>query len=85
MSNVCQDQESMNKAIKKTIIQSIRENRPSQSSMTFSLIIMILLIFFSVSLALRVPPNVRQIHVMFAIIFSPFYIISYYINRAMKN
>lgn len=86
MSNVCQDQETLNKALRKAVVREIRKNEPSNFIKTSSIIIYFIIIFYAVMLALKTPENTRQLHVIFAFLFSPLYIISYYLSGIkMKN
>jgi hypothetical protein len=80
MSNVCEDQKTMNKAVRKAVNKVIKENRPSTFSRMLSMIIYIILIMWAFILALKVPENMRQLHVVLALVFAPFYILSYYLN-----
>ncbi len=79
---VCDNQDDFNMAIRKAIRHNNKENieKAKPWLYTYSVIWMIFLIW-SVVLVMKMAPNSdRVIHLVFAIVFSPAYVLSYYLG-----
>lgn len=83
-SSICENQKNFDKAIDKAIYHLHKQKKPSTLSKIISLIIIIIIIVWAITLALKVSQQNKHIHLIFALAFSPFYILSHYMNN-IKN
>jgi succinate-acetate transporter protein len=79
--SICQDQDNFNSSFYKAL-QYSREKETKGMGIVLSmyLILHTIFIFWAVLLAFKQEPQGRIIHITLAIIFSPAYVISYYLN-----
>lgn len=81
--SICQNQKSFDKAMRKAIKYDQNKEKISRVSLIISLGISLLLIVWALSLVynLNNNNNSKIIHYILAIVFSPFYLISYYVRK----
>lgn len=80
-NNVCQNQDTFNDAFSDALDNYYKENRLSQNAMIMYLVVFIVLFLWALYLAMKLKPSSERIaHIFFAMLFSPVYIISYYLN-----
>lgn len=78
-SSVCDNQVKFNRAVK-TALDNYVNPKPN-GAMTVAVIIYLVLIVLAVMLALRVPDmEHRVLHVVFAIMGAPLYILAYFVS-----
>lgn len=83
-SNICQNQAKFNNAMK-TALDNYVNPKPN-GAMVAGAFIYLLLIVFAVVLALRIPDSEHRIlHVTFAIMAAPIYILSYFVSMIGGN
>lgn len=76
---VCNNQDDFNVAMREAINQiAVKDELPW---MYVYSIVWFIFLFWALTLALKMPKEQRLIHLIFAIMFSPVYILSYYLNR----
>lgn len=81
-NSVCETQDKFNNAFQGAVTYVEKKERPSRFLQLVSLIIMITVIIWALLLADKMNVgNDKIIHVVLALVFSPFYIISYYISN----
>ena len=82
MSNVCSDQKTFNKAVKKALNHLDDEDKPkNQTSRIFMVLITLSLYLWAVLLALKVSdPEHRVLHVSLALVLGPVYVLAYYLG-----
>ncbi len=80
--NVCDDQEKFNKAFNKAVIAL--DKKPNMLTRLISALIVVVILVWALLLAMQVPADRRQVHLVLALVFAPFYIISHYLNM-MQN
>lgn len=79
--NVCKDQDSFNEAFSDALDNYYKENRAPQNIMVIYLVIFIILLLWAIYLAMKIKPSPeRVVHIFFALIASPIYILSFYLN-----
>lgn len=78
-SSICKNQQIFDKAVEKAIKYNVKENRLSNWSLMILSLIIIGIIFWALCLANNISHR-KTIHYILALLFSPFYIVSYYIN-----
>lgn len=82
MSDVCQDQDVFNKAVRKALKYTEKKEKPKGWVSIVSMAIYILFMFWALVLAMKVStPSTKTLHYVFAIVFSPIYVIAYYLGR----
>ena len=81
--SVCNTQDSFNDAFKKAVKYTNKKNTPSKTVQLIIFLIAIALIFWALMLASRVnvPSDQKVMHFVLALVFSPVYIISYYLSN----
>jgi hypothetical protein len=80
---VCDNQsdfnEAVNRAMKANDKRAMKKARPWLLSYS---ILWLLFLVWALILAMRIPPGPERIeHILFALLFSPMYVISYYLSR----
>lgn len=82
MSNsVCESQNKFNNAFEGAVKYVEKKERPSRVLRFVSIIFMIILVTWALLLADKINSvNDKILHFILALIFAPFYIISYYLN-----
>ena len=81
MNSVCDDQDTFNQAVYNAMKYEKKRERPSKTVHMVASIIYIILLFWAVSLAMKMTPKSETIeHVLLAILFPPVYIIAYYMG-----
>jgi hypothetical protein len=80
-TNVCDNQDVFNVAVDKAVVSNnrkvIKENR---SFLAYYALFMLIALVWAVMLSMRVPKAQRLIHTVFAFLFSPAYILAYYLK-----
>lgn len=80
-SNICENQNTFNKAFSSAVKNYNDESKLPQGSMVVYLVIMILFLIWALVLAFQLKKgNERLLHLLFALIASPIYVIAYYLN-----
>jgi 4-hydroxybenzoate polyprenyltransferase len=80
--SVCQNQDSFNKAMRNAIKYERKKEMSSRVSLIIAMTISVLLIIWAMCLVFSLNiQNSKIIHYVLAILFSPIYIISYYIRK----
>ncbi len=81
---VCNNQDDFNQAVVGAI-QYNEKQRMKGKWAVVGAVVWLVLLFWAVSLALRNYGPDRLLHVMFAILFSPAYVLAYYVSGGRKN
>ena len=81
MTDVCKNQDAFNKSFREAIKYVQKENEPRQWVQLVVAVFGIILIVWAVILAVRVHGSEQRIHIVLALLFSPVYIISYYLSK----
>lgn len=80
--SVCDDQKTFDKALKKASRFVQKEEQPRKMALVFCMAIYLILMIWALILAVKVAPPAQQVkHIVFAMVFSPIYIISYYLGN----
>lgn len=80
-SNICQDQTSFNNALSIGLDTYRDEQKMSSGTMGIYLLLVLVLFVWALVLAFRLKRgNERLLHILVAMLASPIYIISYYLN-----
>ncbi len=80
-SNVCQDQNSFNNALATGLDTYSEQRKMSSGSMVLYLLLVLAFFIWALVLAFRMKKgNERLLHLFVAMIASPLYVISYYLN-----
>lgn len=80
-SNICQDQTSFNNAIGTALDSYAEDRKVPTSSMYLYLVLVLIFFLWAIVLAFRLKRgNERTLHLFLAMIASPVYVISYYLN-----
>jgi hypothetical protein len=84
--NVCDDQDSFNQAFHQAIKYNEKQMIKDAGPWFWVYLgLWVIFFFWAICLAMRVPPGNNRIeHLVFAMLFSPFYVIAYYIS-GMSN
>lgn len=89
MSNVCQDQQTFNKAFKKAVDDYDKEECTTtrcKVSMIVFVIVMLIFYIWAVILAMRIKdPEHRVLHLIFALSTGPIYVLAYYAAGVQNN
>lgn len=81
-SNVCQDQMTFNNAVSTALETYADERKVSSATMTIYFILMLIFFIWALVLAFGMKRgNERLLHIILAMILSPIYVISYYLNN----
>lgn len=80
MSNVCQNQDTFNQSMNQAIKYVDKKNRPSNAIQIIALAIFFVLLLWSLMLASKSGMD-KTLHYVLAMLFSPVYILSYYLAR----
>lgn len=83
--NVCDDQDKFNNAFNRAVDYLEKKNRPSMLARLLSGLIVLLIIGCAIFLAFKAPESTRQIHLVLAFVFAPFYIISYVFGAPKRD
>jgi hypothetical protein len=78
--SVCDDQDTFNKSFRSAVKYVEKKEKPGKTVMTIAVIIYVFFTVWALMLASRMPSGEKTEHTMFALLFSPAYIISYYIG-----
>lgn len=77
---VCNNQKDFNIALRHAI--NAENSRGDKASLFLYVVILFIMIVWAISIAMKMPPSSDRImHLVFAMLFSPIYIISYYLSR----
>jgi hypothetical protein len=80
--SVCDNQDDFNKSFYKAIKYSNKKtNKKIMTPLLIYVIVHTLFLFWGVLLAFKQDPSVRVVHITLAIIFSPAYVLAYYLNQ----
>lgn len=80
-NSVCETQDKFNNAFEGAVKYVEKKERPSRFLRLVSLIVMIAFVAWALLLADKIDSgNDKIVHLVLAIVFSPFYIIAYYLN-----
>ena len=84
---VCDNQADFNKAFHKALEHNNRENyKKSKPWMYVSVLLWVIFFVWALMLAMKVTPGPeRQVHLVFAMIFSPVYVLSYYLGMMQQE
>jgi hypothetical protein len=78
---VCDTQDDFNHAFRDAVKYVNKKDKPKMWVQLVAMIIMLILIVWALMLAMRVKHGPEQkVHLVLAIVFAPFYIISYYLS-----
>ena len=86
-TNVCNNQKTFNRAVKKAInhLDDVDEDQ-NQTSKLFLALITLTFYVWALLLALKVDDKQHRIlHVLFALVFGPLYVLAYYVGRMEQN
>lgn len=78
--SVCQNQDSFNQSFEKAVKYVQKKNEPKKWVQVVLFIIILVIVVWALLLAMKVSPSHRKIHLILALVFSPFYIIAHYLN-----
>ena len=80
-TNVCNDQKTFNKAVKKAINNLDDPDSKNQTANLIMVLITLTFYVWALLLALKVQDKQhRLLHVLFALVFGPIYVLAYYAN-----
>lgn len=80
-SSVCDNQDDFNIAFRKAIKYTNKEDVKKMGNWVYVYVILWAIFFvWAIILAMKTRGNVRTIHLIFAIIASPVYVLAYYLN-----
>ena len=78
-TNVCNDQKTFNKAVKKAINHLDESDSKNQAANLVMVLITLTFYIWALLLALKVQDKQhRLLHVLFALVFGPIYVLAYY-------
>jgi hypothetical protein len=78
-TNVCNDQKTFNKAVKKAINHLDEPDNKNQAANLVMVLITLTFYVWALLLALKVQDKQhRLLHVLFALVFGPIYVLAYY-------
>ena len=78
-TNVCNDQKTFNKAVKKAIYHLDEPESKNQAANLVMVLITLTFYIWALLLALKVQDKQhRLLHVLFALVFGPLYVLAYY-------
>lgn len=79
--SVCDSQDRFNDAFEDAIKYVEKKQRPSKATILVGLIIFIVIFLWAIYLAAKTNPGQEKtLHLTLAMVFSPFYVISSYLN-----
>jgi len=85
MTSVCQNQDTFNQSFRQAVKYVREQDKPKNSLLIVAAIILAIIIIWSLLLANKVGSGQgRTEHFLLALLFSPAYIISYYLNNYGK-
>lgn len=79
MSSVCQNQNSFNSAVYDAVKYTVKQDKPNKWLMLVFFVLYVILTLVAVFLAVREKSN-RQLHILFALLFGPLYIIAHLLS-----
>jgi hypothetical protein len=85
--SVCKDQDTFNDAVKKALDNFVEEEQPrlTKSSLTmiiiYSMTVLLFLVWAIYLVRYEKKSDERTLHFLYAIILSPIYVLSYYLNE----
>ena len=79
-NKICDNQDNFNQAFRKAVKYVDKKNTPKLWVQIVAGIIMLLVIIWAVLLARKVDSSDKVLHFLLALVFAPFYIISYYLS-----
>ena len=80
MSNVCQNQDTFNQSVNQAIKYVDKKNMPSKTVQIIALVIFFVILLWALMLASKSGMD-TTLHYVLAMVFSPVYILSYYLAR----
>ena len=85
-ANVCTDQDTFNQALRKAVRHNEKEDIKKAGAWVYVYLVLWVIFFvWALTLAMKVPPGPEKVeHLVFAMVFSPIYVLSHYIAN-MKN
>jgi len=85
-SNVCTNQDDFNEAFRKALKYNDKENMKKAKPWVYVYVVLWVIFFiWAIMLAMQVPPGPERIeHLIFAIVFSPAYVLAYYLGIINK-
>jgi hypothetical protein len=78
---VCDNQDIFNKSFRNSIKYVENKNKPNKTMMTLALVIYVIFVVWALILSTKTPDNKRTEHILYSLLFSPAYIISYYLGN----
>lgn len=81
MSNVCQNQDTFNQSMNQAVKYIEKKNRPGKIVQLVALAVLFIIVLWALMLASKVDSNDQTLHYVLAMVFSPVYILSYYLAR----
>lgn len=79
--SLCDNQDSFNDAFYKALKNSRKEdNKKMASGVGVYLLIHLIFLFWGIMLALKQPKDQQIVHITLAMVFSPAYVLAYYLN-----
>lgn len=81
--SVCDSQDDFNHAFQKAVKYVNKKNQPSKMAQLVILGLVLVLVVWAIMLAMKSGGD-QKLHLILAMVFSPFYIISYYLD-SMKQ
>lgn len=84
---VCDNQDDFNQALRQGIVFNQQQNlKKMQPYMWVYLIVFLVFFVWALMLAMKVPPGQGKVlHILFALLFSPLYVISHYLGHMKSN
>ena len=79
--SLCDNQDNFNDAFYKALKHSRKkDNKKMASGVGIYLVFHLIFLFWAIMLALKQPKNQQIVHLTLAIVFSPVYVLAYYLN-----
>lgn len=80
MSNVCQNQDTFNQSLSQAVKYMEKKDRPSKAVQLVLLAVFFILLLWALLLASKSGMD-KTLHYVLAMLFSPVYILSYYLSK----
>ena len=80
MSTVCDNQNKFNKSFREAVKYVEKKDKSGKIVMIIAVAIYVIFTVWALILSARMPDNEKTEHMMFALLFSPAYVISYYVG-----
>lgn len=80
--SICDSQDDFNSAFRKAVKYTNKENmKKAEPWMAISGVVLMIFLIWALMLAMKLPPGPQKTeHLLFAILFSPIYVLAYYLS-----